>query len=147
MYVNEYLWINNFQIYCVKYFAIIKRCIIFVINKNMKDMDKIQKEANEYKDYSVKNLKRTIFLYRALTFFSGEMVNFVLSFSTFVFFFLLFSKISFMSVSVLILFHYFFIWNYFIKIKGYRLVSPEEAEEINEIVKILEGFIENKKPL
>jgi hypothetical protein len=43
--------------------------------------------------------------------------------------------------------HYFFIWNYFIKIKGYRLVSPEEAEEINEIVKILEGFIENKKPL
>jgi hypothetical protein len=113
----------------------------------MKDMDKIQKEANEYKDYSVKNLKRTIFLYRALTFFSGEMVNFVLSFSTFVFFFLLFSKISFMSVSVLILFHYFFIWNYFIKIKGYRLVSPEEAEEINEIVKILKGFIENKKPL
>ncbi len=108
-------------------------------------MSKIEKEANEYKDSSIGKLRVVISTYKTLSFFSSREVNFFVSFLHFAFLFFLLVKVNFLTVSLLILSHYFIFWRYAILKKNWCLVTPEEGEEINEIVKILEKFLEDKK--
>jgi hypothetical protein len=111
----------------------------------METMSKIEKEANEYKDSSVRKLRLVISTYKALRFFSSKNVNFITSFLGFTFLFLLLVKVTLFTVTLLILSHYFIFWKYAILKKNWYLVTPEEGEEISEIVKILEGFLKDKK--
>jgi hypothetical protein len=112
----------------------------------METMSKIQKEADEYKDSSVGKLRFVILIYKGLSFFSSREVNFIVSFLHFAFLFCLVVKINFFTVSLLILSHYFIFWKYAILKNNWCLVTPEEGEEIDEIVKILEEYLKNKKP-
>lgn len=111
----------------------------------METMSKIVKEANEYKDSSISKLKFIILVYKGLSFFSSKKVNFIVSFLHFAFLFCLVVRINLFTVSLLILSHYFIFWKYAILKKNWCLVKPEEGEEIDEIVKILEGFLKDKK--
>ena len=111
----------------------------------METMSKIQKEADEYKDSSSFKLRFVILIYKGLSFFSSKEVNFVVSFLHLTFLFWFVVRINFFTVSLLILSHYFIFWKYAILKKNWCLVKPEEVEEIDEIVKILEEFLKDKK--
>jgi hypothetical protein len=111
----------------------------------METMSKIQDEANGYKDYPIRKLRLVISTYKTLSFFSSREVNFIVSFLHFAFLFFLLVKVNFLTVSLLILSHYFIFWRYAILKKNWCLVTPEEGREIDEIVKILEKFLEDKK--
>jgi hypothetical protein len=111
----------------------------------METMSKIQKEADEYKDSSVSKLRFVISVYKTLSFFSSREVNFIVSFLHFTFLFWLLVEINFFTVSLLILSHYFIFWRYAILKKNWCLVTPEEGEEIDQIVEILQGFLKDKK--
>ena len=111
----------------------------------METMSKIQKEADEYKDSSVSKLRFVISAYKTLSFFSSREVNFIVSFLHFTFLFWLLVEINFFTVSLLILSHYFIFWRYAILKKNWCLVTPEEGEEIDQIVEILQGFLKDKK--
>jgi predicted membrane protein len=111
----------------------------------MGTMSKIQKEADEYKDSSVVKLRFVILIYKGLSFFSSRKVNFIVSFLHFAFLFWLVVRINFFTVSLLILSHYFIFWKYAILKKNWCLVTPEEGEGIDEIVKILEEYLKDKK--
>ena len=113
----------------------------------METMSKIQKEADEYKDSSSFKLRFVILIYKGLSFFSSKEVNFVVSFLHLTFLFWFVVRINFFTVSLLILSHYFIFWKYAILKKNWCLVKPEEGEEIDEIVNILEEFLKDKKQL
>jgi len=113
-------------------------------------MSKARKEAESYKDLPTKKLKRTIRSYRGLLKCSSPNVSFLVSFFTFLIFYILFCKINIFTILLFVLLHYFVIWKYFIEGKRLYLVDPNESEELEEIIEILEGYLkdsENKKPL
>lgn len=111
----------------------------------MEPMSKIQDEANGYKDYPIRKLQLVISIYKTLSFFSSKEVNFIVSFLHFAFLFWFLVEINFFTVSLLILSHYFIFWKYAILKKNWCLVTPEEGEEIDQIVEILQGFLKDKK--
>lgn len=111
----------------------------------METESKIQKEANEYKDSSITKLRFVILIYKGLSFFSSREVNFIVSFLHFGFLFFFVAKVNFFNVAIFILTHYFLFWRYVILKKNWGLVTPEEGEEIDQIVDILNGFLKDKK--
>jgi hypothetical protein len=113
-------------------------------------MSKVKKEAELYKDLPPKKLRRIIRSYKGLLKSSSSNVSFLVSFFTFLIFYLLFCKINIFTISLFVLLHYFVIWKYFIEGKKLYLVDPDESDELKEIIEILEGYLkdkENKKPL
>lgn len=108
-------------------------------------MSKVQKEAEKYKDSSPKELKKVIRSYKRLLLSSNSDVNFLLSFVSSSFFFLIFCKINLFTVVFFICLHYFVVWKYFIVGKNLFLVSPEDGEEIKEVIEILESYLENQE--
>ena len=111
----------------------------------METRTKIQREADEYKGSSITKLRFVILIYKGLSFFSSRNVNFIVSFLHFGFLFFLLAKFNFLNVSIFILTHYFLFWKYAIIKKNWCLVTPEEGEEIDQIVDILNGFLKDKK--
>jgi hypothetical protein len=61
--------------------------------------------------------------------------------------YLIFVDITFITILLVIILHYLFMWKYIIKHKKLKLVSNEDKEEIDEIILILEKYLENKKPI
>lgn len=113
-------------------------------------MSKVKKEAEFYKDYPPKKLKKVIRSYKGLLFSSSHDFNFLLSFFTGLISYLIFFSVNVLTIIGFVIIHYFVIWKYFIVGKNLYLVDPKDSPDIKEIVEILEGYLkdkENKKPL
>lgn len=116
----------------------------------MKDMSKIRKEADKYKDLSEEELVKVIKGYKSLSKSNSDIYNFLFTFLVMMVSAYFFLDFTILNVSLLILVHYLFFWEYLHKYKKNKLVSDEEKEEIDEVINILEEFLkskENKKPL
>lgn len=109
-------------------------------------MSKVKKEAESYKDLPPKKLKKIIRSYKSLLFSSSYNFNFLVSFFTSLIFYLLFCKINIYTILLFIVLHYFLIWKYFIEGKKLFLVDPEDADELKEIIEILESYLKEKTP-
>ena len=107
-------------------------------------MSKIKKEAELYKNLPPKKLKKVIRSYKGLLFSSSQTFNFLFSFFTSLIFYFLFCKISILTVLLFTIFHYFVIWKYFIEGKRLYLVDPKDADDIKEIIEILESYLKEK---
>ena len=108
-------------------------------------MTKVQKEASKYKDVSTKELKKTIIGYKSLSRSNSDIYNFLF---TFIILFLstyLFLGITILNFFLLMLVHYLFFWLYLHKYKKSKLVSDEDKKEIDEIIKILEGYLKERE--
>jgi hypothetical protein len=110
----------------------------------MKDMLKIKKEASLYKDLEPKELKKIIKGYKQLMFLNSDIYNFIFTLSFSLIPYLIFFSINLISFCLIILFHYLFFWKYLHKYKKSKIVSDVDNEEISEIVKILEGYLDDK---
>jgi hypothetical protein len=112
--------------------------------------NKIQKEADLYKDLSVNELKKVIRKYKSLSRSNSDIVNFFFTLLCFGIPYFIFIGFSISSIFVFLLVHFLFFWEYLHKYKKFKLVSDEEKEEIDQIISILEDHLEeleNKKPL
>lgn len=108
-------------------------------------MTNVEKEAEKYKNLPTKKLKQVIRQYKSLSRSNYDMYNFLFSFILMIIFGVLFLKITFLNLSLLILFHYLFFWEYLHKYKKFKLVSDEDKEEIDEIIKILESYLSERE--
>jgi hypothetical protein len=112
--------------------------------------NKIQKEADLYKDLSVNELKKVIRKYKSLSRSNSDIVNFLFTILCFGIPYFIFIGFSISSIFVFLLIHFLFFWEYLYKYKKFKLVSDNEKEEIDQIISILEDHLEeleNKKPL
>ena len=113
-------------------------------------MEKIQKEAALYKDLPTKKLKKVIRSYKSLAFSNSDIFNFLYTLVIMVGTAVLISGFNLGPLLVVGLVHYLFFWEYLHKYKKLKLVSDSDKEEIDEIISILEKYLEsreNKKPL
>lgn len=112
--------------------------------------NKIQKEADLYKDLSVNELKKVIRKYKSLSRSNSDIVNFLFTILCFGIPYFIFIGFSISSIFVFLLIHFLFFWEYLYRYKKFKLVSDNEKEEIDQIISILEDHLEeleNKKPL
>lgn len=116
----------------------------------MDSRNKIQKEADLYKDLTVSELKKVIRKYKNLSKSNSDIVNFIFTALCFGIPFFIFCGFSISSIFVFLLVHFLFFWEYLHKYKKFKLVSDDEKNEIDQIVSILEDHLkqlETKKPL
>ena len=112
-------------------------------------MDKIQKEASLYKDLPTKKLKKVIRSYKSLAFSNSDIFNFMYTLVIMVATAVLVSGFNIGLLFVVGLVHYLFFWEYLHKYKKSKIVSDNDKEEIDEIIKILESELkvrETKNP-
>ena len=110
----------------------------------MLDRDKIQKEAELYKNVSTSKLRRTILTYKFLSLSNSRNYNFILSFLSIFVPYLIFVNVTLFTLSLVFLFHYFVLWKYMYLNKNSNLVSDEDKDEIDAVIVILEGYLKNR---
>ena len=109
-------------------------------------MSKIRKEAESYKNLSDKKLKKVIRQYKFLSMSNTEVFNFLFYLVTFGIPFLCIFGITVNTLFFMFLIHFVFFWEFLFKYKKFKLVSDDQRYEIDEIVKILEGYLNKKTP-
>ena len=109
-------------------------------------MSKIRKEAESYKNLSDKKLKKVIRQYKFLSMSNTEFFNFLFYLVTFGIPFLCIFGITVNTLFFMFLIHFVFFWEFLFKYKKFKLVSDDQRYEIDEIVKILEGYLNKKTP-
>jgi len=112
--------------------------------------NKIQKEADLYKDLPEDELKKIIKKYKFLSKSNSDIVNFLFSLTCFGIPYFIFLGVSKMSIIIFLIIHLLFFWEYLHKYKKIKLVSDEDKKEIDDIILILEDDLKgksNKKPL
>lgn len=107
--------------------------------------DKITKEASIYKNLPTKKLKKVIFDYKMLSFSNSDIFNFLYTLVIMVGMTLLIWGINLNMLLLIGLVHYFFFWLYLHKYKNSKIVSDEDREEIDEIIKILNQELNDRK--
>ena len=105
--------------------------------------DKVQKEADKYKNLSQGDLKKVIRGYKSLSRSNSDIYNFLFSFTIMMVMTILCFKITVGILFLMTLIHYLFFWEYLHKYKKSKLVSDEDKEEIDAVIKILEGYIQD----
>ena len=116
----------------------------------MDTRNKIQKEADLYKDLPEDELKKVIKKYKFLSKSNSDIVNFLFSLTCFGIPYFIFLGVSKLSIIVFLIVHLLFFWEYLHKYKKFKLVSDEDKKEIDDIILILEDNLKgksNKKPL
>lgn len=112
--------------------------------------NKIQKEADLYKDLPEDELKKVIKKYKFLSKSNSDIVNFLFSLTCFGVPYFIFCGFSSVSIVIFLLAHLLFFWEFLHKYKKFKLVSDDDKKEIDDIILILEDHLkemENKKPL
>lgn len=104
-----------------------------------------QEEAEYYKNSTTKELKRVIRSYKSLSRSNSDLYNFLFTFSIMMFTSFLFMKITLGVLFFLVVFHFLFFWEFLHKYKKFKLVSDEDKEEIDEVIKILEGYLKERE--
>ena len=108
-------------------------------------MDKIQREANRYKDLPTKELKKVIRGYKSLSFSNSDIFNFLYTLVIMVGTGLLVSGFNLNILFIIGVVHYLFFWEYLHKYKKSKIVSDEDKEEIDEIIEILESHLKERE--
>lgn len=108
-------------------------------------MSKLEKEAELYKDLPTKKLKKVIRQYKFLSISNSDIYNFLFTFIIMMVSASIFMGITIGSIIILIIIHYLFFWEYLHKYKKYKLVSDDDKEEIDEVIRILEGYLKERK--
>lgn len=108
-------------------------------------MTKVQQEAEKYKSLPTKKLKKVIKQYKSLSRSNSDMYNFLFSFIIMMLVAPFVIKITYLSLSLLMLVHYLFFWEYLHKYKKSKLVSDKDKEEIDEIIQILEDHLRERE--
>jgi hypothetical protein len=108
-------------------------------------MNKVEKEAELYKNVSDSKLKRVILNYKFLSFANSKNFNFIITLLFLLIPYFIICKINLFTLSLIILSHFFIFWKYLYEKKNWKMVSDEEKEEINEIIKILEIYKKERK--
>jgi len=99
-----------------------------------------QEEANIYKNYSKKRVKKVIATYKFFKLLNDDTLNFIFSFLIILVPQILIFGLSFGILLYSILFHFFVCWLYLIKYKNIKLITDKEKDEIVIIIKILEDY-------
>ena len=107
--------------------------------------DKITKEASIYRNLPTKKLKKVILNYKMLSFSNSDIFNFLFTLVIMVGVTLLISGVNIGILIIIGFIHYLFFWEYLHKYKKSKLVSDEDKEEIDEVIKILEGYLKDRK--
>ena len=113
-------------------------------------MLKAHKEAEQYKNLSADELKKVIKKYKSLAKWNSDIYNFLLTMICMMLGAALFVDITIGTLTLLLIVHYLFFWEYLHKYKKSKIVSDQDREEIDEVVRILEEHLkdmETKKPL
>jgi len=108
-------------------------------------MSKVTEEAEKYKDLPTKKLKKVIKKYKSLSRSNSDIYNFIFTFVIMIISAPFFIEITYLSLTLLMIVHYLFFWEFLHKYKKYKLVSDEDKEEIDEIIKILEGYLKDRE--
>ena len=111
----------------------------------MKYSEKIVKEAEQYKELSVRELKKTIRNYKSLSNSASPRFYFLFTLTCTVVTYFVFFNQNIFTFLMLLLFHYGFMWKFLYEHKKFHLVSDEDKEEIDQVVEILEEYLKNKK--
>lgn len=106
--------------------------------------NKIQKEADLYKDLPENELKKVIRQYKSLSKSNSDIVNFLFSLLCFGIPFFIFFGFSSSTIVIFFLVHLLFFWEYLHKYKKMKLVSDDDKKEIDDIISILEDHLRNK---
>lgn len=109
-------------------------------------MDKIKKEAELYKNVSVSKLKRVILNYKFLSFANSKNFNFIITLLFLLIPYFIICKINLFTLTLIIMSHFFIFWKYLYEKKNWKMVSDKEKEEIDQIIEILETYINEKTP-
>ena len=103
--------------------------------------EKIVKEAENYKNHSKKDLKKVIATYKFFKLLNDDTLNFVFSFVMVLIPQILFFGINFGTVTFSIIFHFFVVWQIAVKTYKLKLVKDDEKEDIEDILTILNGYL------
>ena len=103
------------------------------------------KEAENYKNIPTKELKKVLKAYKHLSKSNSDIYNFLFTFIIMIFSAFIFMKLTTGTLLFLLVVHYLFFWEYLHKYKKFKLVSDEEKEEIDQVIKILEKYLEDRK--
>lgn len=105
--------------------------------------EKIVKEAENYKNYSKKDLKKVIATYKFFKLLNDDTLNFVFSFVMVLIPQILFFGINLGTVTFSIIFHFFVVWQIAVKTYKLKLVKDEEKEDIKDILSILNDYLKS----
>ena len=106
------------------------------------DINKITKEAEEYKGYSKKRLKKVIATYKFFKLLNDDTLNFIFTYVVIVVPSIFLFGLNFFTFLILSFFHYSFCWLYLVKTKKLKLVNDEENEEIVKVIDILKSYLD-----
>ncbi len=109
-------------------------------------MKKLHEETKRYKNFSTKKLKGVIRKYKFLSIANTEIFNFLFHIVTFCIPFLCLFGITVNTLFFMLLIHFTFFWLFLFKYKNFKLVSDEDKHEIDQIIKILEEYLNKKTP-
>ena len=105
--------------------------------------EKIVKEAENYKNYPKKDLKKVIATYKFFKLLNDDTLNFVFSFVMVLIPQILFFGINLGTVTFSIIFHFFVVWQIAVKTYKLKLVKDEEKEDIEDILTILNDYLKS----
>jgi len=105
--------------------------------------EKIVKEAENYKNYSKKDLKKVIATYKFFKLLNDDTLNFVFSFVLVLLPQVLFFGVSLGSFIFSVIFHFFVVWQIAVKTYKLKLVKNEEKKDIEDILTILNDYLKS----
>lgn len=105
--------------------------------------EKIVKEAENYKNYSKKDLKKVIATYKFFKLLNDDTLNFVFSFVLVLLPQVLFFGVSLGSFIFSVIFHFFVVWQIVVKTYKLKLVKNEEKKDIEDILTILNDYLKS----
>jgi hypothetical protein len=108
-------------------------------------MTKVEKEAKLYENVSDSKLKRVILNYKFLSLSNTKNFNFIITLIFILIPYFILCKITVFSLFLVILSHYFIFCKFLYEKKKWKMVSDEDKIEIDEIIKILESYKEQRK--
>jgi hypothetical protein len=107
------------------------------------DNNKIIKEAEEYKGYSKKRLKKVIATYKFFQLLNDDTLNFVFSFVLVLLPQVLLFGFTIGVIIISILFHFLFVWKIVIKKYNFKLIKDNERKEIDGVLSILNDYLKS----
>ena len=107
------------------------------------DNNKITKEAEEYKGYSKKRLKKVIATYKFFQLLNDDTLNFIFSFVLVLLPQVLFFGFTTGVIVFSILFHFLFVWKIVIKKYNFKLIKDNERKEIDGVLSILNDYLKS----
>lgn len=105
--------------------------------------EKIVKEAENYKNYPKKDLKKVIATYKFFKLLNDDTLNFVFSFVLVLLPQVLFFGVSLGSFIFSVIFHFFVVWQIVVKTYKLKLVKNEEKKDIEDILTILNDYLKS----